>query len=296
MRRIATVIAIVLVVAGTTRAGPADSSRALPPELRDVKFEPVLKGKIPPGLRFRDEHGKSVRLGDYFDGRRPVILVLVQYRCPMLCNLVLNGLTESLRDLAGKKGFRIGEQFTVVTVSFDERETPELAAAKKAAHIEAYGFPGAAEGWHFLTGEKEAIAELADRCGFEFRYDAKKDQFAHPSGILVLTPEGRISRYFFGIQYDAMKDLYYGLVEASQFRIGSPIKDRVALLFCYSYDPVRGTYQFAVMNVVRLAGLLTVIGLGAFVVVMFRRERRRAACGFATAKPQAAEGSVEVRL
>src|SRR6266542_4055136 len=273
MRRLATGVAL-LVAVGTARAGPADSSRALPPELRDVKFEPVLKEQVPLRLPFRDEHGQMVRLGDYFDGSRPVILVLVQYRCPMLCNLVLNGLTESLRDLAGKRGFRVGEQFTVVTVSFDERETPELAAAKKAAHIEAYGFPGAAEGWHFLTGEKEAIAELADRCGFEFRYDAKKDQFAHPSGILVLTPEGRISRYFFGIQYDALKDLYYGLVEASQFRIGSSIKDRVALLFCYSYYPVRGGYQFAIMNVVRLAGLLTVVGLVTFMIVMFRRERR----------------------
>src|SRR5262245_32328464 len=209
MRRIATGIAIVLVVAGTTRAGPADSSRALPPELRDVKFEPVLKEKIPPGLRFRDEHGRSVRLGDYFDGRRPVILVLVQYRCPMLCNLVLNGLTESLRDLAGKKGFRVGEEFTVLTVSFDEREKPALAAAQKTAQVGAYGFSGAAEGWHFLTGEKKEISELAEKCSFEFRYDAKKDQFAHLPGILVLTPEGRISRYFFGIQFDAMKDLYY---------------------------------------------------------------------------------------
>src|SRR5262245_699867 len=165
MRRIATAIAALLVVAGTTRAGPADSSRALPPELRNVKFEPVLKEKVPPELPFRDERGRRVRLGDYFDGRRPVILVLVQYRCPMLCNLILNGLTESLRDLAGKRGFRIGEQFTVVTVSFDEREGPELAAAKKAAHIEAYGFPDAAEGWHFLTGDKKEIAELADKCG-----------------------------------------------------------------------------------------------------------------------------------
>ncbi|MBI1914124.1 MAG: SCO family protein, partial [Planctomycetes bacterium] len=185
MRRLATVVALLLAV-GTGRAGPDESSRALPPELRDVKFEPVLKEQIPPGLRFRDERGYSVRLGDYFGGSRPVILVLVQYRCPMLCNLVLNGLTESLRCLAGKKGFRGGEQFRVVTVSFDERETPDLAAAKKAAHVEAYGFPGAAEGWHFLTGEKEEIAKLADKCGFAFRYDAKKDQFAHPSGILIL--------------------------------------------------------------------------------------------------------------
>jgi len=287
MRHLATVIALLLAV-GTGRTGPAESSRALPPELRDVKFEPVLKEQVPLDLYFRDERGRRVRLGDYFGGNRPVVLVLVQYRCPMLCNLVLNGLTESLRDLAAKRSFRVGEQLRVVTVSFDERETPDLAAAKKATHIEAYGFPGAAEGWHFLTGEKEEIAKLAEKCGFAFRYDAKKDQFAHPSGILILTPEGRISRYFFGIQYET-RDLYYGLVEASQFRIGNPIKDRVALLFCYSYDPVRGTYQFAVMNVVRLAGVVTVVGLGIFLVVMFRRERRRAA-----AKPQAAQLAGEV--
>jgi protein SCO1/2 len=290
-----TTVVVVLLAVSAARAGPEDSSRALPSELREVKFEPVLKEQVPPSLRFRDEQGKTVRLGDYFDGKRPVILVLVQYRCPMLCNLVLNGLTESLRELAGKQGFRVGEQFRVLTVSFDERETPELATAKKAAQVEAYGFSGAAEGWHFLTGEKEEITALADKCGFTVRYDAKKDQFAHPSGILLLTPEGRISRYFFGIQYQT-RDLYYGLVEASQFRIGSPIKDRVVLLFCYSYDPVRGTYQFAVMNVVRLAGVLTVLGLGTFVVVMFRRERHRVACGLAsTAKPQAAEEPVEVR-
>ncbi len=264
-----------LLAAGSS---PAASARGLPPGLEGVKFEPLLKEQIPPELAFRDERGRAVRLGDYFDGSRAVVLVLVQYRCPMLCGLVLGGLTDGLRELAGKRGFKIGEHFTVVTVSFDEREKPELAAAKKSAHVEAYGFPGAAAGWHFLTGDKGSIEKLTDKAGFAFRHDAQTDQFAHDTGILLLTPEGRISRFLPGIQFDQAeaRDLYYGLVEASQFRIGQPIADRVILLFCYSYDTVRGTYQMTVMNVVRLAGLLTVLALAAFGVVMFRRERRLA--------------------
>src|SRR5262249_54535389 len=146
------------------------------------------KEQLPLGVPFRDERGRSVTLGDYCDGGKPVVLVLAQYRCPMLCTLILNGLTDGLRELAGKEGFKVGEQFTVVVVSFDDRETPELAAAKKASHVEAYGFGGAG-GWHFLTGVKASIEKLADQAGFQFRYDARKDAFAHASGILLLTPK-----------------------------------------------------------------------------------------------------------
>ncbi len=235
--------------------------------LSGVAFEQKLNEPIPLDLVFRDETGQSVQLGDYF-GEKPVILTLNYYKCPMLCPLVLDELATSLAQIP----LTMGDQFNVVTVSIDPRETPQLAAAAKKKYIRRYGRPGAEAGWHFLTGEEASIKRLAQAVGFHYAYDAKSDQYAHPAGIMILTPQGKISRYFYGIEYAPM-DLRLGLVEASANKIGSLV-DQV-LLRCYHYDPVTGKYTLAVMNVLRLAGVTTVLILSSFVLVMFRRERRK---------------------
>jgi protein SCO1/2 len=222
---------------------------------------------MPLDLVFVEESGRAVRLGDYF-GTKPVILVLAYYRCPMLCTEVLNGLTRALLDV----DFDIGKEFNVLTVSFDARETAELAAAKQKTYVERYGRPGAEQGWHFLTGSEDSIRRLTEAVGFRYSYDAKKDQFAHASGIMVLTPQGRISRYFYDIVYSP-RDIRLGLVEAAANKIGSPI-DQV-LLFCFHYDPTEGRYGVVIMNLVRLGGALTVLALAIFIGVMWRQEARR---------------------
>jgi len=239
-----------------------------PAALQGVGFDQRLDAQVPPDVAFKDETGRDVRLGDYFD-TKPVILVLAYYRCPMLCTQVLNGLTRGLMDV----NLDMGKDFTVVTVSFDPREKPVLAAAKKKTYVERYARPGAEAGWHFLTGEEDSIRRLTDAVGFRYTYDAKNDQFAHASGIMMLTPEGKISRYFYDINF-APRDLQLGLVESSQNRIGSPV-DQV-LLFCFHYDPAQGKYGPAVMNFIRLGGVLTMLGLGLFIGLLIREERRRA--------------------
>jgi protein SCO1 len=258
---------IVLSMLLTLIASPALAQPALPPALRDVDFEQRLDARVPLDLRFRDENGQTVQLGECF-GDKPVILVLAYFRCPMLCTEVLNGLVRALLDVR----FDAGKEFSVVIVSFDHRETPAMATAKKKTYVDRYGRPGAAAGWHFLTGEEDAIQHLTQAVGFRFHYDARHDQFAHSSGIMLLTPEGRISRYFYDINYPA-RDLRLGLVEASQRRIGSPVEK--LLLFCFHYDPMEGRYGPAVMNLVRLGGVATVLGLGLFMGVLWRQERRR---------------------
>lgn len=240
---------------------------ALPPTLREVGFDQRLDEQVPLDLEFRDETGRLVRLGDYFTDN-PVILVLAYYRCPMLCTEVLNGLARGLLDVS----FDIGKEFRVVTVSFDPREQPELAAAKKRTYLDRYGRPGADAGWHFLTGEEGPIQRLTRAVGFRYSYDAARDQFAHASGIMILTPSGKISRYFFDIHY-APRDLRLGLVEASAGKIGSPA-DQV-LLFCFHYDPTVGKYGVAVMNFIRLGGVLTMLVLGIFVGRLWYVERRK---------------------
>lgn len=237
--------------------------------LGQIGIDQELGAQAPLDLVFRDESGVQVPLGRYF-GEKPVVLALVYYRCPMLCQKTLEDMLRAFRSLK----FAVGREFQVVTVSFDPRETPELAAAKKASCLSHYGRPGAEEGWHFLTGEEASIVPLARACGFRYRYDPKTDQYAHASGIMVLTPEGKLSRYFYGLGYSA-RDLQLGLVEASRNRIGS-LADQV-LLFCYRYDPTTGKYGFAIMSGVRIGGLLTLLGLGAFIVLCLRRERRRGA-------------------
>lgn len=246
-----------------TSALLANGSR--PEALRNVGFEQKLNDQIPLYLRFRDEDGMEVKLERYF-ATRPVILMFMYYECPHLCPLVLDGLVRSLKGLS----FTVGNEFDVITVSIDPREEPQLAAAKKREYLPRYDRPGAESGWHFLTGEHTSIKSLTHAVGFRYAYDAKTDQYAHASGIVILTPQGRISRYFYGIEHSA-RDLRLSLVEASANKIGSLVDQ--LLLFCYHYDPATGKYSLVVMNVLRLAGLGTVLGLGGLIVVLLRRER-----------------------
>jgi protein SCO1/2 len=245
---------------------PAAAHEALPAVFKGVAFEQRLNQPIPPDITLRDESGQPVQVGRFF-GQKPVILALIYFRCRTLCPMILDGLVRGLRPVT----FDIGKEFTLLTVSFDPRDTPQLAAEKKAHYLGQYGRPGAAGGWHFLTGEEAQIHRLTEAVGFRYTYDAKTDQFAHAAGILMATPQGRVARYFYGIDYSP-RDLRLGLIEASANRIGTPI-DQV-LLYCYHYDPLTGTYGLVVMNAIRLAGGVTVLILGAFVLVMLRRDRR----------------------
>lgn len=251
----------------------AQASR-LPLELRDLKIIPQINEKVPLDLPFRDEDNRAVKLGGYFEKDKPVILVLAYYRCPMLCSQVLNGLTRAMRGLTGNRGFRVAEKYTVLVVSFDPREKPELAKAKKESYLTDYGFPGAESGWHFLTGQEPEIQRLAKSVGFRYRYDKAKDQYLHDSGIVVLTPKGKVSRYFYGIDF-SQRDLYFGLVEASQFQVSQSVKDRAVLLFCYTYDPNTGKYRTSVINIVRIGGLLTLMILGGLLFRLWRSERKK---------------------
>jgi protein SCO1 len=243
----------------------ADETPAL---LKDIGIDQRINEQVPLDLPLRDEAGRAVRLGDFF-GRRPVILALVYYNCPMLCTQVLNGLVGALNVMS----LEAGRDFDVVAVSFDARETPAQAAAKKAAYLSRYKHPASGGGWHFLTGDSAAIGALAKAAGFRFRYDEKLDQFAHASALFVLTPDGRLARYFYGIEY-APRDLRLSLVEASAGRIGTPV-DQV-LLYCFHYDPSSGKYGPAVVNLVRLGGGLTVAVLGVSIWLMTRRRARLA--------------------
>jgi len=247
----------------------AGAHEARPALLRDVGLEQRLEAQLPLELKFRDEAGTVVQLGEYF-GARPVILLLDYYQCPRLCPLVLDALLASLRMLP----WTVGKHFDVLIVSIDARDTPAVAAAKKAQYLERYRRPDTADGWHFLTGEPEAIQRLATTVGFRYTYDAATDQFAHAAGLMIVTPQGKLARYFYGLAY-APRELRLGLVEAAANRIGSPIDQ--LLLLCYHYDPLTGKYGLAIMNVIRLAGLVTVMGLGIFMGVMFRRDRRQRA-------------------
>ena len=233
-----------------------------PPGLKNVGIAQHLDEQIPPALTFRDETGKAVTLGDYF-GKKPIILNLVYYQCPMLCGEVLTGLESALRVLK----FDVGKEFDVLTVSFDPKETPQMAAAKKAEYLKRYGRAGAAEGWHFLTGPAASIDALTKAAGFQYQYDAKSGQFAHATAIMVLTPEGKIAQYYYGVEY-APKDLRLGLIQASENKIGTVV-DQV-LLYCYHYDPDTGKYGAIISRVLQLAGGATVLILGTFLVVMFR--------------------------
>ena len=236
--------------------------------LKDVGFDQKLGAQIPLGLTFKDETGRPVELGSYF-GSKPVILALTYYNCTMLCPLLMDGLIKALRPLS----LEAGRQFTVLVASINPRETPTLAASKKDLYVQRYGKPGAAKGWHFLTGQEDAIRQLTQAVGFRYVYDAKKDDYAHPTGLLLLTPQGTISRVLYGVEYDS-RDLRLGLVEAAAGTIGTPV-DQI-LLYCYHYDPLTGKYGLIIMNVLRVAGIATVFCLGGFMLLMIRRDRRAA--------------------
>jgi protein SCO1 len=241
-------------------------SSQMPSVLSKVSFEQRLNERLPLELPFKDEDGRDVRLGDYF-GQRPVVLAFVYYECPMLCTQVLNGLTTSLSVLDE----RVGREFDVVAVSFDPRETPALASGKKKAYIDRYKRPESAGGWHFLTGTEASITTLTEAAGFHYTWDDQSQQFAHPSGIIVTTPDGRLSRYFFGIEY-ASRDVKFALIESSAGKIGNAIDQ--LLLYCYHYDPATGSYGLVAMRAVRLGGAVTLIALVGFVVISIARESR----------------------
>lgn len=244
---------------------------AMAPIAEGAGVEQRLNTLIPLDLRFTDERGEGVSLSEFF-GRKPVVLALVYYDCPMLCTLVLNGLVRGLRAIS----LDAGADFEVVAVSIDPRDTPALAAKKKASYVDNYRRAGSERGWHFLTGAEPQIAKLAGAVGFKYAFDKASGQYAHPAGITVLTAEGRVARYFDGIEY-AAKDLRFGLIEASQNRIGTLI-DRM-LLLCYHYDPTQGKYGIVVINIVRLGGVITLLALAVFVILMLRRERKGKAGG-----------------
>jgi protein SCO1/2 len=250
---------------------PGMTSSTLPAPLREIGFDQNLDTQVPLDTAFRDESGRAVTLGDYF-GTRPVVLVFAYYDCPMLCTLVINGLASALDVLS----LEPGKDFEIVTVSFDPRDTPATAAAKKAAYIARYKQRGASAAWHFLTGGQPSIDRLTRAAGFRYVWDTDTKQFAHPTGIIVLTPAGRLARYLFGIEYGP-RDLRYAIVDASNGHVGSAVD--TLLLYCFHYDPVTGRYGVAIMRVMRIAAAATVLALGAFIVVMVQHEKRRMARG-----------------
>src|SRR6266545_2991506 len=238
---------------------------ALPAGLAGVGIDQKLNRQVPLDLTFRDEFGRVAPLSSYFSGKKPVILALVYYQCPMLCTMILNGLESSLKAVS----FNPGQDFEVLSVSFDPKDTPAIAAAKKEAYLRRYGRPGTANGWHFLTGDAANIRALTDAVGYRYKYDEATKQFAHASGIMVLTPQGRLSRYFYGVEY-APRDVRLGLVEASQNKIGSAV-DQI-LLFCFHYDPATGKYGAVVMNLVRFAGASFTVVCGVFLFMFLLRD------------------------
>jgi protein SCO1 len=252
------VLLVLLVPVGNARSEAPDP-------LVEAGFDQLLGAHLPMDIALKDENGNRVTIGDYFN-ERPVVLVFAYYNCPMLCNLVLSDLTRSMAILE----FNAGNEFEVVTVSIDPDDTPEVASIKKAALLSEYGRVGAENGWHFLTGEKREIDALAQSAGFRYAYDEAKGEYAHPAGLVLLTPAGQISRYFFGLNYSPT-DLRLGIVEASVSRIGNWIDQ--AYLLCYEYDPATGTYGLVISRLLRLTAIVTVAGLSGLVGILYLKER-----------------------
>jgi protein SCO1/2 len=240
---------------------------ALPAALQGVGIDQKLDYLLPLNLTFRDEAGRDVPLSSFFHAGKPVILAPVYYRCPMLCTQILNGLESCLKAVS----FNPGQDFEVVAISFDPKDTPQLAASKRQMYLRRYGRPDTANGWHFLTGDEANIKAFLDAAGYHVKYDPKTDQYAHASGIMVATPDGHLSRYFYGVEY-APRDVRLGLVEASKNRIGSPADQ--LLLFCFHYDPATGKYGAMAMNMVRFAGAAFSLIGGVFLFIMLRRDVR----------------------
>lgn len=237
------------------------------PDPPQITIAQKLGSQVPLDLQFRDETGKVVRLGQYFNNGRPVLLNFVYFRCPMLCPMVLEGTTTSLTHLK----FDIGKDFDVLTVSIDHRDRPQVAAEKKEKYIRHYGRLDSADGWHFLTSYESAIKVLADSVGFQYSYDKQTDQYAHGAALIVLTPEGKTSRYFYGFEYKP-RDLRMAIVEASEGKVGT-LTDQL-LLLCFHYDPKTGKYSRNALLFARAGGVATLFALGGFIFVMFRKERK----------------------
>ena len=271
MKKAANIFAIAVLLAtplasrGQTVPGSVGPSAAtMPPALQNVGFEPPLNGQMPLDVPFGDESGRDIQLREYF-GQKPVVLAFVYYGCPMLCNQVQQGVVGSLRMLS----FNPGRDYEVVFISFDPRETPQMAAEKKKAALSRFGRRETESGWHFLTGSKESIDAVTRAANFRYSFNAKTNLFAHASGVLLLTPDGRISRYFYGIEYPG-RDMRLGLVDASAGKIGTPV-DHV-LLFCYQYDPSTARYSASILRIVRLGGIVTLLCLVGGILLSRRRE------------------------
>ncbi len=244
---------------------PGMAASTIPAPLREIGFDQNIGQRLPLDTTVIDESGRTARIGDYF-GARPVVLIFAYYNCPMLCTQVINGLASAI----GVISLVPGRDFDVITLSFDPRDTPAAATVKKAAFLERYGKPGAAAGVHFLTASQPSIDRLTKAAGFRYVWDTATQQFAHPTGIVVLTPDGRLARYLFGIEYGP-RDLRFGIVEASAGKVGTAVD--TLLLYCYHYDPMTGRYGLVIMRTLRLAGAATVLALGMFIAIMVRRER-----------------------
>ena len=272
-----TVVAVLLL-------SPIASAQATKPVLlNDVGIDQKLGAQVPPDLVFTDETGKTVRLSDYFTGEKPIVFSLVYYNCPMLCTMSLNDQTRAMQAMP----LNPSTDFEIVTISFDPRESTDLAAAKKKRYIHEYHKPNAAAGWHFLTGDEANIRKLTEAVGFRYAWDAKFNQYAHAAGLMVLTPSGRVSKYFYGVDYSS-KDLRLALVEASEGKIGRPVEQM--LLYCFTYDPATGKYSLAVLRLMRGFAVITAVGLATYMIINFRRDARRSTVGATPASPSSGDG------
>jgi protein SCO1/2 len=270
-----------VVAPSAQRALPGSSAPGQPAmaplaALKDVRIDQKMDSAVPLDLPFVDGHGTDVTLAQYFGGSRPAVLALVYYECPMLCTQVLNGLFSSIEPLK----LDAGRDFDIVVVSFDPGETPAMALAKKTSYLKHYHRPTAEAGIHFLTGRQPAIDTLADAVGFRYAYDETIDQYAHPAAVTVLTPKGHVSKYLYGVEFAPM-DFRFAMVSAGEGTIGTVIDQ--ALLYCFHYDPATGKYSVAIMSFLRLAGVLTLLGIMGFILVHLRRERRQNAAVASTA-------------
>ncbi len=247
-------------------------SNGMPPQLKTVGIDQKLGSQLPLDAEFKDENGNVVKLGTFFNQKKPVILALVYYECPMLCNEVLNGLTGSLKGIS----FDAGKEFDVVAISFDARENdkPDLAKNKKESYLNRYKRAGAEDGWHFLTGTQSEIDKVTQAVGFNYIFDEKTDQFAHAGGIMIATPEGKLSRYLYGIDYSP-KDIKFSLIDSSEHKIGNPVEQ--LFLYCFHYDPASGKYGLAILRVLRGAAVATIIGIVALILFFWRNNKKKAA-------------------